>query len=149
MKKTRICILSIKTINKRQKISKIGRMQNQQYLKKKPVALLICSEFCCVHTDRALPLTIKCGWEFSTSQSSAIRSKMVSASCGFNTKYREVPMRFQTTYLSTFGNRHLRVSNKLKCSQTIAVDKPQKVHSVCLMVYQKEIQHDRTCTYVP
>ena len=29
---------------------------------KKTVALLIYSEFCCVHTDRALPLTIKCGW---------------------------------------------------------------------------------------
>ena len=124
-------------------------MKNQQYLKKKTVALLICTEFCCVHTDRALPLTIKCGWEFSTSQSSAIRSEMVSASCGFNTKYREVPMRFQTACLSTFGNKHQRVSNKLKCSQTIAVDKPQKVHCVCLMVYQKEIQHDRTCTYVP
>ena len=116
---------------------------------KKTVALLICREFCCVHTDRALPLTIKCGWEFSTSQSSAIRSKMVSASCGFNTKYREVPMRFQTACLSTFGNRLLRVSNKLKCSQTIAVNKPQKVHCVCLMVCQKEIQHDKTCAYVP
>ena len=43
LKKTRICILSIKTISKKQKISKIG-----QYLNK-PVALLICSKFCCLY----------------------------------------------------------------------------------------------------
>ena len=50
----------------------------------KTAALLICSEFCCVHTDRALPLTIKGGWDFPTSQSLTIRSKMVSAQRGLN-----------------------------------------------------------------
>ena len=33
--------------------------------------------------------SIKGGWEFSTSQSSAMRSQMVSASCGLYTKFGE------------------------------------------------------------
>ena len=103
-------------------MSKIGQKQNQQY-RKKPVALLICSKFCCVHVDRALPFTIKGGWEFSTSQSSTTRNQMVSALFGLNTKHREAPMKFQPVCLSTLGNKLLRVSNRLKCSLTIAVDK--------------------------
>ena len=92
-------------------------------MKKKPVALLIYRQFSCVHTDRALPLTIKGGWEFLTSESSAMRSQMVSASCGLKTKNEDAPMRFRPACLSTLGNKHPRVSNKFKCSQTIAVDK--------------------------
>ena len=48
---------------------------------------------------------------------------MVSASGGPNTKYGEAPMRFQPGCLNTLGNKHLRVSNNLQCSQTLAVDK--------------------------
>ena len=106
----------------KQKISKIQK-QNQQYPEKKPVALLVYRNFSSVHTDRALPSTRKGGWEFSTSQSSAMRSPMVSASGGPNTKYGEAPMRFRPGCLNTLGNKHLRVSNNLKCSQTLAVDK--------------------------
>ena len=47
-------------------------------------AILIYRKFSCVHTDRTLPLTLKGGWEFT--QSSAVRSQMVSASCGLNKK---------------------------------------------------------------
>ena len=106
----------------KQKISKIQE-QNQQYPEKKPVALLVYRNFSSVHTDRALPSTRKGGWEFSTSQSSAMRSPMVSASGGPNTKYGEAPMRFRPGCLNTLGNKHLRVSNNFKCSQTLAVDK--------------------------
>ncbi|KAK3786398.1 hypothetical protein RRG08_011714 [Elysia crispata] len=48
---------------------------------------------------------------------------MVSTSCGLNTKHGEAPMRFQPACLSPLGSKHLRMSNRLKCSQTIAVDK--------------------------
>ena len=108
----------------KQKISKIQK-QNQQYPEKNPVALLVYRNFSSVHTDRgrALPSTRKGGWEFSTSQSSAMRSPMVSASGGPNTKYGEAPMRFRPGCLNTLGNKHLRVSNNLKCSQTLALDK--------------------------
>ena len=115
-------LLSIKAINKKQEISKIEQKQNQQYLKKL-VALLICSKFCCVHMDRALLFNIIGGWKFSTSLSSTLRSQMVSTSCGLNTKHGEAPMRFQPACLSPLGSKHLRMSNRLKCSQTIAVDK--------------------------
>ena len=115
-------LLSIKAINKKQEISKIEQKQNQQYLKKL-VALLICSNFCCVHTDGALLFIIIGGWKFSTSLSSTLRSQMVSTSCGLNTKHGEAPMRFQPACLSPLGSKHLRMSNRLKCSQTIAVDK--------------------------
>ena len=117
-----MCILSIKTINKSKRYQRYkSRINNTR--KKKPVALLVYRNFSSVHTDRALPSTRKGGWEFSTSQSSAMRSPMVSASGGPNTKYGEAPMRFRPGCLNTLGNKHLRVSNNLKCSQTLASDK--------------------------
>ena len=62
-------MLSIKTINKKAKDIKDTKAESTIPEKKKPVALLMYRKFSCVRTDRALPLTIKGGWEFSTSQS--------------------------------------------------------------------------------
>ena len=70
--------------NNKQKAKDIKDTKAESTIPEKKIALLIYRKFSCVHTDRALPLTIKGGWEFS--QSSAIRSQMVSASCGLNTK---------------------------------------------------------------
>ena len=88
-------------------------------------------------------------------------------------------MRCRLASLSALGSKHLKVSNKLKCSQaiarrryslvvdedvkkptnqsnkqtnksqTIAMDKPQQVHCVCLTVCQKVLQRDKNCTYTP
>ena len=120
-KKTRMCILSIKTINKKAKDVKDTKATTIP--EKKPVALLIYRKFSCVHTDRALPLTIKGGWEFSSSQSSAMRSQMVSASCGQKHEAWRGPNEVSTCLFEYIREQASEGVKKLKCSQTIAVDK--------------------------